>query len=123
VTIFLRKNGIETIFVDTDGNPIALIPLLLEGGVNGLLPLEAAGGVDAVALSKEYGRFLRLVGNIDKRAVAKGKADIRREVESKLPYLKEAGGFIPMVDHVIPPDISLENFKYYSDCVKSHLQY
>jgi len=121
VTSFLRKNGIETIFVDTDGNPIALIPLLLEAGVNGLLPLEVAGGVDAVALSKQYGRSLRLIGNIDKRAVAKGKAEIRKEVESKLPYLKEAGGFIPMVDHVIPPDISLENFKYYSDQIKRFL--
>jgi len=121
VTGFLKKNGIETIFVDTDGNPIPLIPLLLEGGVNGLFPLEVAAGVDAIALSKQYGRSLRLIGNIDKRAIAKGKAEIRKELESKLPYLKEAGGFIPMIDHVIPPDISLENFKYYSECIKEFL--
>jgi uroporphyrinogen-III decarboxylase len=77
--------------------------------------------VDAVSLSKEYGRSLRLVGNIDKRALAKGKAEIRKEVESKLPYLRDAGGFIPMVDHVIPPDISLENFRYYSEYIKKFL--
>jgi hypothetical protein len=53
--------------------------------VNGLLPLEVAGGMDAVSSSKEYGRSLRLVGNIDKRALAKGKVEIRKEVESKLP--------------------------------------
>ena len=60
MTGFLRKNGVETIFVDTDGNPGALIPLLLEGGVNGLLPLEAAAGVNAVDLRKQYGTSLRL---------------------------------------------------------------
>ena len=27
--------------------------------------------------------------------------------------LVEAGGFIPTVDHTIPPDISLSNFEYY----------
>jgi uroporphyrinogen decarboxylase len=25
----------------------------------------------------------------------------------------EDGGFIPTVDHLVPPDVSLENFEYY----------
>jgi uroporphyrinogen decarboxylase len=121
LTGFLRKNRIDNVFVDTDGNIAPLIPLLLEGGVNGLFPLEVAAGMDAVALRKEYGKSLRLIGNIDKRALAKGRPAIERELESKLPLLKESGGFIPMIDHVIPPDISLENFKYYSEHIKKFL--
>lgn len=121
VTGFLRQNGVETIFVDTDGNIAPLIPLLLEGGVNGLWPLEVVAGMDAVALRKQYGRSLRLMGNIDKRSLARDRAAIEREVQSKLPYLKEAGGFIPTVDHVLSPDISLENFRYYSEYIKKFL--
>ena len=121
VTSFLKKCGVQIIFVDCDGYVNPIIPLLIEGGVNGLWPLEVAAGVDAVALSKEYGRSLRLIGGIDKRALIKGKDAIDREVQSKLPYLKEAGGYIPTIDHVIPPDIPLENFRYDSDCIKKFL--
>ena len=121
VTSFLKKNGVDVIFVDTDGNPNVLIPVLLEGGVNGLLPLEAAAGVDAVALRREYGTSLRLCGNIDKRVLTKGKTEIEREIQSKLPYLREAGGFIPTVDHAVPPDVPLENFRYYSEYIRKFL--
>jgi uroporphyrinogen decarboxylase len=121
VTSFLKRNEIDTIFIDTDGNPNALIPLLLEGGVNGLLPLEVTAGVDAVSLRKEYGTSLKLCGNIDKRALVKGKDAIKKELDSKIPYLKEAGGYIPSVDHNFTPDIPFENFKYYAEYIKELL--
>jgi len=118
LTEFLRQNGVLNIFVDSDGNIAPLIPLLLEGGVNGLLPLEVAAGMDALALRREYGRSLKLIGNLDKRALIKSKAAIEKEIESKVPLLKEEGGYIPMLDHVISPDISLDNFKHYSERLK-----
>lgn len=121
LTNFLRHNGIDVILVDTDGNPSALIPLLLEGGVNGLYPLEVAAGMDAVALRKEYGKRLLLIGNIDKRALFKGKSAIEKEVESKLPYLKERGGYIPSLDHTVSPDIPYQNYMYYINFLKKFL--
>ena len=27
----------------------------------------------------------------------------------------EEGGFIPTVDHTVPPDVSWDNFRYYMD--------
>jgi uroporphyrinogen decarboxylase len=121
VTGFLRQNGIENIFVDTDGDFRPLIPLFLEGGVDGFFPLEAAAGIDAVELRREYGKSVKLIGNIDKRALFSGKAAIEKEVDSKVPFLKESGGYIPMIDHVIPPGVPLENFKHYVNCIKKHL--
>jgi hypothetical protein len=53
--------------------------------------------------------------------LARGKSAIEKEVQSKLPYLREAGGFIPTVDHVLSPDIPLENFRYYSEYIKKFL--
>lgn len=97
----------------SDGNLDQLIPLWLECGINYVWPLEVAAGNDAVALRKKYGRDLILGGNIDKRALIKGKEAIREEVMSKVPFLLEEGGYFPTVDHNVPPDITLENYQYY----------
>jgi len=113
VTEFFRRNKIDIIIVDSDGNLNTLVPLYLESGVNCLLPLEVAAGMNAVELRKKYGKRLRLIGNIDKRALIKGKTEIEKEIESKLPYLKEEGGYIPSVDHWVSHDIPFENYKYY----------
>jgi uroporphyrinogen decarboxylase len=121
LTTFLRKNNIDVILVDTDGDARLLIPLLLEGGVNGIYPLEVQAGMNAVALRKEYGKRLLLIGNIDKRAVAKGKEAIEREIKSKLPYLKEEGGYIPSLDHEVPPDIPYQNYMYYLKFISKFL--
>jgi len=99
--------------VDSDGNIDELIPLWLEGGVNGFLPMEVAAGMDAVALRKKYGKNLILIGNIDKRALIKNKEAIRKEVMSKVPYLLSQGGYFPTIDHAVPPDVPFENYMYY----------
>ncbi|MBI4531594.1 MAG: hypothetical protein HY709_08725 [Candidatus Latescibacteria bacterium] len=117
ITELLRKNGIDIIFLDSDGNIEELIPLWLEAGINGVYPLEVAGGMDPVALRKKYGQDLLLIGGIDKRAMAEGREAIDREL-NKLPYLCLSGGYIPWCDHLIPPDVSFENYVYYLERMK-----
>jgi len=114
----LHKHGLDIIFVDSDGNINKLIPLWLECGVNGFWPLEVAAGMDAVALRKEYGKGAILAGNMDKRALLKGKEAIREEVMTKLPFLLESGGYFPSVDHLVPPDVALENFQYFINTMR-----
>jgi len=121
LTELLKTNGVETILVDTDGDASLLIPLLMEGGVNGIYPLEVQAGMDAVALRRQYGKRLILIGNIDKMAIAKGKAAIEKEVETKIPYLKEQGGYIPSSDHLVPPDVAYQDYLYYLDFIKKFL--
>lgn len=118
LTTFLREYGIDIIMVDSDGNIEELIPLWIEGGANVVLPLEVAAGMDAVKLRKKYGKSLSLIGNIDKRALIKGKSAIKEEVMSKVPFLIKQGGYIPCIDHTVPPDVSLENYIYYLDLIK-----
>ena len=121
VTRFFSKNGIDSILLDTDGNIEPLIPLLIEGGIKGLWPLEVAAGMDAIRLRKKYGRQLFMMGNIDKRALTSGKEAIRNEVNSKVPALKESGGYVPGLDHLVPPNIPLKNFKYYAEYLSQYL--
>jgi uroporphyrinogen decarboxylase len=114
----LHSYGVDVIYLDSDGNLNELIPLWLESGINLLWPLEVAAGNDAVALRKKYGRNLILSGNIDKRALIKGRKAIREEVMSKLPFLLEAGGYFPSLDHAVAPDITLENYCYYINTMR-----
>lgn len=114
LTGLLHRYGIEVIIVDSDGNNDALVPLWLEAGVTGLRPFEAAAGCDAVEIRKKYGNNIVIQGAIDKRVLAGSREDIEREVLSKVPWLCLQGGFFPQVDHLVPPDVSLENYHYYS---------
>jgi uroporphyrinogen decarboxylase len=118
VTDLLRSSGVDVIFVDSDGNLDELIPIWLECGINATWPLECAAGNDAVALRKKYGRDLILGGNIDKRELLKGRDAIREEVISKVPFLLEGGGYFPSVDHMVPPDITWENYCYFINTVR-----
>ena len=118
VTDILHSSGVDVIFVDSDGNLNELIPLWLECGINFCWPLECAAANDAVALRKRYGRNVILGGNIDKRALLKGKDAIRHEVMSKVPFLLESGGYFPSVDHLVPPDVTLENYCYFINTLR-----
>ncbi len=112
ITDFMRRElGTEFQQLDSDGNIHELVPLWLEGGINTLYPLEMAH-TDAHRLAAQYGQRLRLMGGYDKRALAAGPAAIDAEFE-RLRLLLQRGGFIPHIDHMVPPDVSLENYIYY----------
>ena len=82
--------------------------------MTGLRPFEVAAGCNAVAIRRKYGKNLIIQGAIDKRALSKSHEEIDREVLSKVPWLCLQGGYFPQVDHLTPPDVSLENYLYYS---------
>ena len=110
---FLNSNGIKIILVDTDGNFEPLIPVFLDTGVNGFGPIERAAGMDPVRFRRTYGKSFCMIGGIDKRELAKGKRQIEAELARTITPLIDDGGFIPTIDHSVPPDVSLENFTYY----------
>ena len=120
ITDLARSRGIDTIFVDSDGNVEQLIPLWLDSGVNGVYPMEVAAGMDVKRLRREYGRDLLMTGGIDKRALAQGRAAIDRALADTIP-VAEGGGYIPHIDHAIPHDVPYANFLYYWDRKKKML--
>jgi uroporphyrinogen decarboxylase len=110
---FIKSKGVRYVIVDTDGNPEPLLSMLLETGVDGIWPVErAADSMDPQALRDKYGRALRLWGAVDKRILAMNFDAIDRHLRTMIPLIED-GGFIPTVDHLVPPDVSLENFNYY----------
>ncbi len=53
-----------------------------------------------------------MIGGVNKHVIPLGENAIRAELEP-LRALAAEGGFIPMPDHRIPPDTSLEQFRVY----------
>ena len=80
--------------------------------MDGFNPMEVAAGMEPVRMRKKYGKRFCMVGGIDKREIAKDRAAIDREVAKIVPLIQE-GGYIPWIDHTVPPDTSLANYEYY----------
>ncbi len=116
-TKFFRDHGVKVIIVDSDGNVEPLIPVWLELGINGITPCEVASDMDVVKLGRQYPNLI-LVGGIDKRQLAQGKDAIKKEVMYKVPPLVKRRGYFPGVDHAVPPDISLDNYRYFVSLLK-----
>jgi len=109
---FLKEHSVGVIEIDSDGNSEPLIPLWLEAGLNSISPCEIAANMDPLRLRRNYPRLI-LRGGIDKRELARDKQAIESEVLSKVPVLIKKGGYFPGVDHGVPPDISLNNYKHF----------
>ncbi|MGQ9553503.1 MAG: uroporphyrinogen decarboxylase family protein [Anaerolineae bacterium] len=120
LTAGLRSVGVENISVDSDGDVTQLIPLWLEGGINGVQPFEIASGLDLLAIARQY-PDLQMIGGVDKRALAAGPAAIDQEL-AKLPSLLERGRYIPAVDHGVPSDVSWDNYRYFAEQLRRLLE-
>ena len=121
LTGFLLANKVKVIFVDSDGDCRELIPLLIEGGVTGMNPFEVQAGMDIVKIRKKYPKF-QIMAGLDKRKIALGKEEIDKELETKIPFMLREGGYIPFADHLIPPDVSWNNFVYYRRRLKEIIE-
>jgi uroporphyrinogen decarboxylase len=81
-----------------------------------LFPLEVAAGCDVNVMREKY-PTLAFMGGIDKRVLAQGADAIDRELERIRPAV-EKGRYIPDLDHLIPDDVSWENYSHYVHALK-----
>ena len=45
-----------------------------------------------------------------------------QELDAKLPSMLAGGGYIPCLDHTVPPDVTLADFRMYLDHVRAHAE-
>jgi len=113
ITELCHKHGVDVIWVDCDGRIDELAGLWLEAGVNCMFPIEVGTwGGDPYSFRKRFGKQMLLMGGVDKHILARGPRDIEREVQRLAPLVEE-GGYIPMPDHRVPPDVPLANYLHY----------
>jgi uroporphyrinogen decarboxylase len=120
IAAFAREHGIDIFSVDTDGNCSQLVPLFLESGVNLVLPFEVAAGCDITEYRRLYPN-LCIMGGIDKREIAKGPDSIDRELDRIDPMFK-GPGYWPALDHLVHPEISYQDFKYFVSSLRNRVE-
>jgi uroporphyrinogen decarboxylase len=121
IVAFAKQKNIPIVSVDTDGNMDILMPLLEESGINFVLPFEVQAGCDVVKLRNQFPN-IAMHGGIDKRNIALTLSDIDKELD-RLEELFKKSGYIPSLDHLAHPEISLDNFTYFVKKLKEKIGY
>lgn len=116
IRAFADEHGIPVVSVDTDGNPDLIIPPMIKAGVNLLFPVEVAAGCDINELQKRY-PTLAFMGGIDKRVLARDSQAIDKELKRIQPAIAR-GRYIADLDHLVPSDVSWENYCHYAQSLK-----
>jgi hypothetical protein len=109
----LSARGTRLFLQDSDGEMTHVIPAFIECGLNAMLPLEPAAGMDIVKLREQFGAKMAFWGGIDKHVLRRSKAEIERELLYKVPPMVKSGGCILALDHRIPNGTPLENYRFY----------
>ncbi len=109
-----KRAGCVITGIDSDGFVDELIPVWIESGINFCAPIEIAAGNDLLLYRKKYGDKMAYTGGLDKRVLALGGKEMKKEILRVVPQLIKNGGYIPGCDHAVPPDISWSNYVEYS---------
>jgi uroporphyrinogen-III decarboxylase len=109
---------VPVVCVDTDGDLLELVGKYVDAGVNMLVPWEVQAGMDVVAVRRRWPREFVIWGGIDKRALYRDRDAITEEVMRVVPPMLKAGGYIPAIDHVVPPEVTLENWRYFLELTR-----
>jgi hypothetical protein len=110
----LARCGVETVIMRTYANPRALLPVIFQDGFNCLWAVETEPqSMDYRQIRQNIGNELLLIGGIDVDVLRQGEQAIRQEFEAKVKPLLDQGGFIPLADGRIRPDMPFENYRFY----------
>lgn len=98
------------VFYHSDGNVEALIPELIEVGIDILNPVQPEC-MDPAAIKRQYGRRLSFWGTVSvQKTMPFGTPDdVRREVRRRIAEVGCGGGFILAPAHVLSPEVPWEN--------------
>jgi hypothetical protein len=114
---FFKERGVDGVMMDTDGHVSQVLDVFYPTAIDGLEPLEIAANNDPERYLREHpGVFI--IGGIDKRELRFSREQLRAEVERRYRTAREYDGYIPTVDHGVPPDIPLRNFLYMVELLK-----
>ena len=110
---FAHSEGLPVIF-HSCGFVEPLIPYFIEAGIDCLQVIEVKAGMDLLRIHKNFGDKISLMGGIDVRCLyTNDKTIIDAELESKIPFVKQGGGFVLHSDHSIPNTVNYDTLRYF----------
>jgi len=91
-----------------------LLADMVDAGIDCLQVIEIKAGMDLLRIHREFGDKIVLMGGIDVRALySNDKAIIDKELNDKIPLVKEGFAFVLHSDHSIPKTVDYESFTYF----------
>ena len=110
---YAKAHGLPVI-MHSCGYVEPLLPHMIEAGIDCLQVLEVKAGMDPVKLHRLYGDRICFMGGIDVRALySNDRAVIDRELEAKVPLMKQGYNFMLHSDHSIPSTVMYETYRYF----------
>lgn len=112
---FYKENGVPLALMDSDGVVDPLVPCWLESGFDILFPVEVGKwGAGPAQMRQKFGDRLRMFGGVDKFMLCREPDELRAYLQ-ELKKETDKGGYIPIPDHRIPPEVSLQQMMTYID--------
>ena len=109
---FYKDMGVPFALIDSDGFSEPLIPSWLGSGFDIFFPIEVGKwGANPADLRSKFGK-IKIFGAIDKHYIHGTEEELRAHLQSLLPSVQE-GGFIPIPDHRVPPEVSYSQMSRY----------
>ncbi len=116
LTIDFAKSKNLPVIMHSCGFVEPLLPGMIKAGIDCLQVIEVKAGMDPVRIFKNYGDVLSLMGGIDVRVLyTNNKNEINKELEAKIPILKQKYGYMLHSDHSIPNTVDYESYRYFVD--------
>ena len=92
----------------------ALVPGLIDAGMDCLQVIEVKAGMDLLKLYRDYGDTISFMGGIDVRVLyTNDREKIRRELEEKIPVVKGNNGYVLHSDHSIPNTVDYDSYRHF----------
>lgn len=93
-----------------------LLPDMIEAGIDCLQVIEIKAGMDLLKLYREFGDRIAFMGGIDVRVLyTNDREQIDRELETKIPAVKNGFGYVLHSDHSIPQTVNYDTYRYFLD--------
>ncbi|MBN2320075.1 MAG: hypothetical protein JXR49_13395 [Acidobacteria bacterium] len=114
VLTLLERYGVPLrILCTTGGNLSALLPDLIEAGINGFwISNIRDAGMSYSELRRTYGPDIALIGGIDTTSLAQDESAIRRAVEETVPGLLRDGHYLPCLDDRPRSNHPFQHYRY-----------
>ena len=115
-TIDYAKSKNMPVIMHSCGFVEPLVPGMIEAGIDCLQVIEIKAGMDLLKLHKLYGDKISFMGGIDVRTLYSNDREIiLKELESKIPIVKQGYNYVVHSDHSIPKTVDYESYRYFID--------
>lgn len=113
-TIGYAKSHNLPVIMHSCGFVEPLLPHMIEAGIDCLQVIEIKAGMDLLKLHKLYGDKICFMGGIDVRTLyTNDRSIIDKELEAKIPIVKQGYNYMVHSDHSIPVTVNYDTYCYF----------